>query len=253
MAKQSRAHKFRDCVICGKTFRIFSGSVITCGKACSKARKRDTENERKRASRGASGQKPCVICGEMFSVWGTQKTCGDDCRRVMTRNSRDKDKQRELQKRWLSIPENKAKVQESRRKYEERRRASLSQDERRQIEEQAKKKEYEKQRREKRKADKLAAAKHREQVAEHNRRKRLRMTPEDVEEYRKKKREEQRRYRTDPVKRQVLNNRKRDAVRRRNAESFSGVVMKVMTVLSNTLSQEIQNEHCNIVSMQHNR
>jgi len=246
--KVKRPPKMKACVICGVLFRIFSGTVLTCGDECSKVRERQTANKRQRAKRGTDSHKQCVICEKMFPVWGTKKTCSDQCSAELNRQTsrtRGRSKARETYRKWVSIPENRERVRESQRQYEIRRLAKLSADERYAMEERAKKRELYRMRRERRKADAELMRRHRRQVLESQARRnkqRSEMTPEELAEARRKDREEMRRYAADPARRARMNKLKREGVRRRNAEAFTGTVMKAMMVLTTTLDQENINE-----------
>lgn len=247
--KKTRPPKMKACVVCGASFRIFSGTVLTCGDACSTVRKRQTTNKRQRAKRGTDSHKQCVICEKMFPVYGTKKTCSEQCSKELERQTNKKRGRtpfsRETYRKWISIPENRERVRESQRRYELRRIAKLSEDERYAMAERAKSRELDRIRRERRKADAELMRKHRQQVRESQARrnkKRSEMTPEELAEARRKDREEMRRYAADPVRRARMNRLKRESVRRRNAEAFTGTVMKAMMVLTTTLNEESRHE-----------
>lgn len=245
--RSARPRRYRDCIICGKTFRLLSGNATTCGPDCSRERKRAYERARSATKTTSGGHtweskktSQCVICGCVFTLRGNSKTClSEECKVTQKRNTkkrstmRNKEKQRAAYLRWVSNPKNKEKLREARRRYELRKAERMSDDERFRLEEKKKRRQYETERRLRRNADKAAAVAHRRRVAESNRRKRLQMTEEDVEEYRKKKREEQRRYRADPVKHAKLNARKRAYRQKQNKEQFAGCVLKAMSILTN--------------------
>jgi predicted nucleic acid-binding Zn ribbon protein len=250
--RTGRGPKFRSCVICGTQFRIFSGTVLTCSETCSFQRKRQTERTRVRKKKNRTGERLCVICGKEFPCYGSLKTCGEECRLVNKKESerrqrqrRDKALVREQYQKWIAIPENRNRVRESQRQYEIRRLARLSEDEQYLMEERAKSRELDRKRRERRKADAELMRLHRKQVRESQARRnkqRSEMTTEELAEVRRKDREEMRRYAADPVRRARMNKLKREGVRRRNAEAFTGTVMRAMVVLTTALDQENRNE-----------
>lgn len=252
LPKVRRKPKYRTCVICGAMFRLLtSGSQITCGNECSRERKRQVSNAREQAEHERPTRKPCVICGELFVVWGTQKTCGKTCsarlgkRATRKRYQRDPEKAKAYRNKWLENPENRERVRESRRRYEIRRLEKMSDDERYRIAELAKSREHNRQRRERRNADSELARLHRKQVAESKARRnktRQEMTPDELAIARKNDREEMRRYAANPEKRARMNELKRAGVRRRNRENFACTVLNAMKVLTSTLNTEKDNE-----------
>ncbi len=245
--KVKRPPKMKACVVCGVLFRAFSGTVLTCGAKCSKVRERQTTNNRQRQKRGTASRKQCVICEKMFPVYGTKKTCSEQCSVELTRQTNRKRARtcaRETYKKWISMPENRERVRKSQREYKIRRLAKLSADERYAMEERAKSRELDRMRRERRKADAELMRRHREQVRDSQARRnkqRSEMTPDELAEARRKDREEMRRYAADPIRRARMNKLKRDSVRRRNAEAFTGTVMKALVVLTK-LDEENRHE-----------
>lgn len=245
-----RKPKYRTCVICESAFRLkTSGSEITCGKQCSSERKRQTTNIRQRAKRGTSSHRQCVICGDSFEVWGTQKTCSDRCGKSLKSQTNKRYKalhgstrSADTYKKWIAIPENREKVRRSQRAYELRRQQKMSADEKFRIQQIIKRRAEGKARREKLKSNTVAMRLYKQRQSSWQRKKREDMTPDELALARKKDREEMRRYAADPTRRARMNKLKRDRVRRRNADAFACTVLNAMTVLLNTLDQENSNE-----------
>jgi len=233
---QERKQKYRKCVICGDMFHLLlSGSQITCGNECSRQRKRQVSNARRQADKGGPTRKPCVICGDVFVVWGSQKTCGKKCAHSLTKLyrktwKRDPEKNKANRKTWLEKPENIARMCELRRQKKIRQ------------EERAKKREHDRQ---ERKAEAELARLHRKRVRESQSRlkkKRPEMTPDELAIERKKDREERRRYMANPEKRARINELKREGTRRRSRDNFACTILNAMKVLTSTLSMEKRNE-----------
>ena len=247
--KVCREPKYRKCVICGAMFRLLiSGSQITCGNECSRERKRQVSNARVLKKKGGPTRKPCVICGEVFVVWGTQKTCSKKCaasqEKTYTKKAykKDPEKQKAYLKTWMENPENRARVRELRQKSKIRKLAELSNDERFRMEERAKNREHDLQRR---KSDAEQARLHRKLERESQtwrKKKRQEMTPEELAIKRKEDREERRRYMANPEKRARINELKREGTRRRSRDNFACTVLNAMKVLTIALNMEKSNE-----------
>ena len=252
LPKVRRKPKHRTCVICGAMFRLStSGSQVTCGKECSSERKRQTTNSRQRAKRGTQSRIPCVICGEIFHVVGTQKTCSLSCGHknksmvAKRHKKRNITKARDAYRKWIAKPGNRDRVRESQRQYEIRRLAKMSDDERYCLAEKAKAREHDRQRRERRKADAELTRLHRKQVRESQARRNKRrseMTPEELAAARKIDRDEMRLYAANPANRARMNEGKRQSKRRQNRENFACTVLNAMKVLTSTLNRKQNNE-----------
>ena len=91
----------RECVICGSRFQPH-GRQVTCSKQCMKARRRMTENARRKASRSL---RACATCGATFYPRGPQVTCSQDCRRERE-NARIRTKRSQNRAEWLSYMRN---------------------------------------------------------------------------------------------------------------------------------------------------
>jgi len=82
--KHNKIPMFKNCVICGKQFRVFESTKNRrcCSKTCS-GKWRSIYHKGQKASAFKSVQKVCVICGKLFWVdpyhVSTKKTCSKRC------------------------------------------------------------------------------------------------------------------------------------------------------------------------------
>ena len=237
--------KMRDCVICGMSFRIFSGTVRTCSKRCSNSLALKTQRKRHRR---LDGVKKCVVCGDEFKVYGSQVTCTKKCSAVRKRTYvpvRNKDKANATRRKWLAIPGNRERVRASQIRSEKRRLDRMSSDEIYAKEHMAKIAAVaasiaSRIRNAKIKADSKLLAERNRKAREYQKKTRQEMTPDELAAARKIDRDEMRRLMADPVRSEKYKEWKRQYRRRRHEENAAMKIMNALSVLSEKLKQEIK-------------